>query len=77
MLKITPGVTACRLNIQLRATDEGCDAQVTYTHTSLGPKGDEFVAGFTDAFYGQFMRDWESRLNHYLLHGSALRAAED
>lgn len=77
MLKITPAVTACRLSIQLRATDEGCEALVTYMHTSLGPQGDAFVVGFTDAFYGEFMRDWETRLNHYLQHGSALRAAED
>ena len=73
MLKITPGVTACRLSIQLRGTAEGCDATVTYLHTSLGtPAGDAFVAGFTAASYEQFMRDWEARLNHVLLHGTAL-----
>ena len=76
MLKITPKVTACRLSIQLRPAGDGCEAVVTYAHTSLGPQGDAFVAGFTDEFYGQFMRDWESRLNHYLQHGSALRATE-
>ena len=43
MLKITPGVTACRLTIQLRAVASGCEAAVTYTHTSLGPAGDAFV----------------------------------
>ena len=73
MLKITPGVTACRLTIQLRATPTGCDATVTYLHTSLGtPAGDAFVAGFTAAHYEQFMRDWEGRLNHYLAHGMPL-----
>jgi hypothetical protein len=34
MLKITPGITACRLRIQLQATTGGCDATVTYMHTS-------------------------------------------
>lgn len=73
MLKVTPGVTACRLSIQLRATGEGCDATVTYRHTSLGtPAGDAFVGGFTAAHYEQFMREWEDRLNHYLVHGTAL-----
>jgi hypothetical protein len=78
MLKVTPGVTACRLGIQLRATPAGCDAVVTYVHTSLGtPAGDAFVAGFTAAHYEQFMRDWETRLNHYLVHGTALAGARD
>jgi hypothetical protein len=72
MLKITPGVTACRLSIALRATASGADALITYTHTSLGAQGDAFVAAFTDDYYRQFMHDWESRINHYLLHGSPL-----
>jgi hypothetical protein len=75
MLKITPNVTACRLTIQLRAVSGGSEADVTYSHTSLGPDGDAFVASFTDAYYRKFMQDWESRINHYLIHGSALRAA--
>jgi hypothetical protein len=66
MLKITPGVTACRLTIRLRAADGGSEADVTYSHTSLGPEGDAFVTSFTDDFYREFMQDWESRLNHYL-----------
>ncbi|GAB3382101.1 hypothetical protein [Lysobacter fragariae] len=75
MLKITPGVTACRLSIQVQATQAGSQAQVTYTHTSLGAEGDAFVAAFTPAYYEQFMRDWEARLNHYLVHGTALHGS--
>jgi len=75
MLKITPNVTACRLTIQLRATGVECEADITYSHTSLGPDGDNFVASFTEDFYRQFMQDWESRVNHYLRHGKALRVA--
>ncbi len=41
MLKITPGVTACRLTIELRPAPSGCEATITYTHTSLGPAGDD------------------------------------
>ena len=73
MLKITPQVTACRLTIQLRPATGGSEAVVTYTHTSLGPEGDAFVASFTEDHYRQFMRDWEARINHYLVHGTALR----
>lgn len=76
MLKITPDVTACRLTIQLRAAGDGSEVDITYSHTSLGPEGDKFVASFTEDFYRQFMQDWESRINHYLRHGKALGAAD-
>lgn len=72
MIKVTPEVTACRLTIRLRRTAEGCEADVAYTHTSLGPQGDEFVRGFTEASYVRAMQQWEARLNHYLVHDSAL-----
>lgn len=74
MVKITPQVTACRLTIQLRPAPEGCEADVTYSHTSLGPLGDELIASFTEESYRTFMRDWEARINHYLHHGTALPA---
>lgn len=73
MIKITPLVTACRLSIRLREVESGSEALVTYTHTSLGPRGDAFVESFTDDYYLAFMRDWEARINHYLLHGVVLR----
>jgi hypothetical protein len=72
MVKIAPTVTACRLTIELRATTGGCDAVVTYTHTSLGPEGDRFVASFTDAYYASVMQDWEARINHHLRTGLML-----
>lgn len=75
MLKITPGVTACKLVISLRASATGTDAEVTYAHTSLGPAGDGVVDAFTVEHYEQFMADWESRLNHYLTTGTMLQAA--
>jgi hypothetical protein len=74
MLKITPEVTACKLTIQVRAAAGGSEADVTYSHTSLGPQGDVFLATFTAEFYVQFMREWEERMNYYLKHGKALRS---
>jgi hypothetical protein len=71
MVKISPTVTACKLSIQLSAAPGGSEAVVTYSHTSLGPAGDAFVAGFTEEHYQAFMRDWEARLNHYLRTGAA------
>ena len=74
MVKVTPTVTACKLTIQLRAAPGGCEADVTYSHTSLGPQGDVFVAAFTEEYYRGFMLDWEARINHYLRTGTALKA---
>ena len=72
MIKVTPAVTACKLTIQLRPVADGSQATVSYTHTSLGPEGDTFVAAFTEEYYEQFMLDWETRMNHYLLYGTTL-----
>ncbi|WP_456448736.1 hypothetical protein [Thiolapillus sp.] len=68
MVKFVAGVTVCQLSIRLRAVASGSEADVTYTHTSLGPEGDAYVNSFTEAYYRQFMQDWETRLNNYLLH---------
>lgn len=75
MIKITPAVTACKLTIQLRETADGSEADITYSHTSLGPAGDVLVASFTEEHYRQFMHEWETRMNHYLTHGTALSKA--
>ena len=50
---------------------------MTYSHTSLGPLGDAFVEAFTDEHYEEFMHAWESRLNHFLAHGSRLAAGSN
>jgi len=72
MLKILAGVTACRLTIQLSENGDGCFADVTYSHTSIGPAGDEFVAKFTADYYQKFMQAWEKALNHFLKTGCRL-----
>lgn len=73
MLKITPGVTACKLTIELTSSGGGSQANITYMHTSLGPEGDAFVDSFTESYYAKFMQDWEARMNYYLKNGAALR----
>lgn len=73
MIKITPGVTACKLRIQLSAAPGGCEALITYMHTSLGPEGDAFVEAFTQDYYTEFMQDWEARINHFLGTGDMIR----
>lgn len=72
MLKITPEVTACRLEIRLTTDGDACLADVTYAHTSLGPAGDRFVDAFTAEHYERFMQVWETELNHFLATGRRL-----
>lgn len=72
MLKIVPDLTACRLEIQLSANGGGSFADITYSHTSIGPAGDEFVSIFTAGYYEKFMQAWEKALNHFLKTGSRL-----
>jgi hypothetical protein len=71
-VRVTPGLTACRLSIQLAPTPEGSTARITFTHTSLGEKGDAFVDGFTEARFVGEMQLWEKRINHYLATGTCL-----
>ncbi len=73
-VRVTPEVTATRLAIQVRSAPEGASADITFTHTSLGEKGDAFVDAFTEAAYAEFMRLWERRMNHYLTTGMCLAA---
>ena len=77
MIKVTPEVTACRLTIRLSPTADGCTAAVTYSYTSLGPRGDEFIASFTEDYYRKFMHEWESSINYYLQHGTAAPAEKE
>ncbi len=72
MLKIVPGVTACRLEIQLSENGGGCFADVTYSYTSLGAAGDKFVASFTADYYQRLTLAWEKELNHFLKTGCGL-----
>jgi hypothetical protein len=73
MIKITPEVTACRLNILLHEAPQGTEAVIRYAHTSLGPAGDAFIDAFTEEHFTGFMRQWETGINYYLEHGRMLR----
>ena len=57
-VEVLPGVTACRLEIQLSEDGTGCFAHVTYSHASMGSASDEFVATFMPDYYQRFMQTW-------------------
>ena len=67
MIKVNPGVTVGRVSIGLRLNEEGTtDALVTYMYTALSRAGEAFIESYTEDFYVQFMKHWESSLNEYL-----------
>ncbi len=73
MLLVTPHRTVGKLEISLRGDGEGgTAAEVAYTHTSLGPRGDAFLEGFTEDAYRELMESWEAELNHFLSTGEKL-----
>ena len=73
MVMVTPKRIVGKLEISLSvASDNETAADVAYTYTSLGPEGDEFLKGFTHDWYQNFMKGWETELNHFLSTGTKL-----
>ena len=73
MLKVTPNHTVGKLEIVLAPDgDGGTKALVSYTYTSLGAAGDEFLSTFTESRYAQSMQAWEAAINHYLRTGEKI-----
>jgi hypothetical protein len=59
----------------LSENGDECFADITYSHTSIGSAGDEFVAKFTADYYQSFMQTWEKALNRFLRTGCRLTDA--
>jgi len=72
-LRVTPGSRVGGVEIScVEVADGTTDVTVTYTFTALSAAGNEFIAGFTEEHYQEYMAAWQTALNHYLLHGSPL-----
>jgi hypothetical protein len=72
-VKVTPGTTVARIEIQLEdAPDGGTFCYVSYAYTALSEAGRNFVESFTEDRYETFMGEWETALNYYLANGSKL-----
>jgi hypothetical protein len=77
-VKVTPGTTVGRIEIQLEdAPDGGTFCYVSYAYTALSESGRAFVEAFTETRYEAFMREWETALNYYLSHGAKLPSLGD
>ena len=69
-VKVTPGLTVGKIEIQLREGDgNGTLADVSYSYTALSEGGEKFVHEFTPEYYDNFMREWEAELNYFLETG--------
>jgi hypothetical protein len=67
ILKVTPWTTIARITVLLKPGESGgTDAEVTYSYMALDEAGKEFVENYTEGYYEEFMRYWESSLNAYL-----------
>lgn len=73
MYKITPEHTVGKLQIQLSLINKDeTKADISYEYTSLGSAGDDFLKGFTEEYYIDFMKKWEQALNHFLKTGKKI-----
>jgi len=73
-VKTTPGSLVTRIRIRLEEGGSGrCRAHISYRHTSLSPRGDGLVTAVTQERWEAFMRQWQARLNHFLVTGRVLR----
>ena len=69
--RVTPGVRAGRVEVQCEPAKGGATtAEVTYTFTALGPRGNELLAALTEDAYRDWIATWETSINHFLATGS-------
>ncbi len=70
IVKVTPGFTVGKTEIQLRDGDNhGRLADISYSYIALTEAGVKFVRDFTPEYYENFVREWEAGLNHFLQMG--------
>ena len=73
MYKVVPKHTVTKLQISLEAdSDDSTTAHISYEMTAIGAAGDRFIEEFTEAWYEEFMVEWEKAMNHYLKTGKRI-----
>jgi len=76
MYKVTPEHTISKLDISLEGESGATtSAEISYEITAIGPAGHEFIKGFTEDSFKEFMAQWEMALNHYLKTGKMIAEA--
>ncbi len=74
-LRVTPEHLVTHLSVGLEAAaNDRTDATITYTFTSLGPKGDALLEGrHSEKGFTEMVQIWEKALNHFLGTGEKLK----
>jgi hypothetical protein len=72
-VNVTPNKQVTWIDIQCDALDDTkTSAQITYTITTLGEKGTDYIKQLTQEHYDHWMQhSWEKAINYYLHHGKA------
>lgn len=71
-MKFIPAHTVGIIEIELAEESGDTLANIRYTYTAIGSRGEKFVRDFTEDFYRSFMMEWENELNHFLKTGRKL-----
>jgi hypothetical protein len=73
-VRVHPATHVARIDIACTGdSDETTRADVTYTFTGLTAPGNAYVEAFTEPHYVEWLRSWETAINHYLRHGETSR----
>ena len=67
MYKLVPNYAVTRLDIAVRARDEGTEACIVYTHTALSDAAHGMIKAHTAEAYKETMESWQSHINNYLV----------
>jgi len=68
--KIEPGDKIGIITVKCTETDPSkTNVQVTYEYLALSKSGEEFIAGFSESVYEEFIGEWQRLLSDYFKHG--------
>ncbi len=73
MYRIVPEATVRKFSIKLEPGPENTSrAYVAYDFTAIGKEGEKVVDEFTAASFNEFMKRFETAINHYLTTGQKI-----
>ena len=68
--KIEPGDKIGIITVKCTETGPSkTNVQVTYKYLALSKSGEEFIAGFSESVYEEFIGEWQRLLSDYFKHG--------
>jgi hypothetical protein len=75
---VNPGQVAAQIRIALSKNAQGSTtAVIRYTYTGLSAAGNQEVERYSQKWFEQKMKSWETAINHYLRTGQAIAAASE